>query len=492
LVNKKWPNLLFSFNTNEGNSETTIWHGLFLPNKNILTKKKNMKNAVSMYLLYSILANTANAQNVGIGITTPHVNAQLEVRGINKGILIPAGDANTRNPGLKDNTAKGLIMYDTLRGTLWVHNGNGMPTGWKEIQDDATGLWVKNGLDISSNNLPNGNVAIGLANTLSRLQVNGNATTNPVIKSLVAYAGGSDVRAVEGTSLPAPGYGIGGYFEGGYIGLKAQGNPQTLSSGTVYGIQSAITNTGQSLTRHGVNSVVSGPGNNYGVYASAGGGTANYSFYGNDGNAYFPDSIWLLRSPGLARFDMLGTRGDVDVSEGDFRIGNTTQRLKMGVFTTGTFAGLARIYAAGTNARLVFGTNSMDIMGISPTNGGQVIIGNGAGATTAASGYKLNVHGKIVCTEVMVKDIASWPDYVFSPSYNLMPLQLVRKYIEENKHLPNLESAATVEKEGLQLAGMQKKLVEKIEELTLYILQQDEKLRSQQDEINAIKKLIAK
>ncbi len=443
-------------------------------------------------LFFSLMGFCSNifAQNVGIGTTTPHPNAQLDITGINKGLLIPRGDANTRNPILKDNTSKGLLMYDTVSENLWFHNGNGTPLGWKQIQDDGSGLWIKNGIHISSNNLPNGNVGIGIANPISRLQVIGNTTTNPVVKSVVGYLGNTDVRAMEGTSLPAPGYGIGGYFEGGYIGLRAQANPQTLVGGTVYGIYSNITNNGNPNTRYGTYSTLSGTGSNYGIYSSAGGGTSNFSFYGNDGNAYIADSLWILRNPGLARFDMLGVKGDVDVSEGDFRIGNSTQRLKMGIFTTGTFAGLARIYAAGTNARLVFGTDNFDVMGISPANNGTVVIGNGAGIFQAATGYKLNVQGKIVCTEVMVKDIASWPDYVFDKKYNLMPLNKLKKYINENNHLPNVPMASAIEKSGMQLAEMQKKMMEKIEELTLYILQQDKKIMMQQEEINRIKRQI--
>jgi hypothetical protein len=450
----------------------------------------NMKKISTLVSILFFAAN-ALAQNVGIGTTTPHANAQLEITGINKGLIIPRGDANTRNPALKDNTAKGLLLYDTVSENLWFHNGNGTPLGWKQIQDDGSGLWIRNGIHISSNNLPNGNVGIGVPTTTSRLQVNGNTTTNPVIKSVVGYLGTNDVRAVEGTSLPAPGFGIGGYFEGGYYGLRAIGNPQT-GTGNVYGINSTVTNNGLSNNRYGLSTSVSGLGNNYGVYINASAGTNNYALYAADGNAFLSDSLWLNRSPGLARFDMLGTRGDVDVSEGDFRIGNSTQRLKMGVFSTGTFAGLARIYAAGTNARLVFGTNSMDILGISPLNNGTVVIGNGSGVMAAATGYKLNVQGRIVCTEVMVKDVASWPDYVFDKRYKLMPLNKLKKYINDNNHLPNVPRAATIEKSGLQIAEMQKKMMEKIEELTLYILQQDEKIKLQQEEINSINKQINK
>ncbi len=450
-----------------------------------------MKKIFNFIGILFFTVNTT-AQNVGIGTTTPHANAALEVKAVNKGLLIPRGDADTRNPALKDNTAKGLMLYDTLSSSLWIHNGNGMPTGWHQVQDDGNGLWIKNGNDISANNMPNGNVAIGLANTTSRVHAVGSAAfTSPVIRSQVSYIGTTDVRAVEGTSLPAPGYGIGGYFEGGLYGLRAIANPQT-GTGNAYGLYSTVTNNGLSNNRYGLYSSVNGLGNNYGVYINASAGTNNYALYAADGNAFLSDSLWLNRSPGLARFDMLGTRGDVDVTEGDFRIGNSTQRLKMGIFTTGTFAGLARIYAAGTNARLVLGTNSMDIMGISPLNNGTVVIGNGSGVLAAATGYKLNVQGRIVCTEVMVKDVGSWPDYVFNDTYKLMPLTSLKKYIKTNSHLPNVPSASTIEKSGLHVAEMQKKMMEKIEELTLYILQQDEKIKLQQDEIKSIKKQINK
>jgi hypothetical protein len=163
--------------------------------------------------------------------------------------------------------------------------------------------------------------------------------------------------------------------------------------------------------------------------------------------------------------------------------------------TDGLLLGISGINASlknFENGNLILGTNNLDILGISPLNNGTVIIGNGSGATVSATGYKLNVHGRIVCTEVMVKDIASWPDYVFGPGYPLLPLMDVKKYIALNKHLPNLPNAATVEKNGLLLADMQKRLIEKVEELTLYILQQEEKMTSLQDEINSVKKQLLK
>ncbi|MBP6680061.1 MAG: DUF1566 domain-containing protein [Saprospiraceae bacterium] len=73
------------------------------------------------------------SQNVGIN-TIPHPNASLDVSGINKGLLIPRGDAGTRN-SLNLNTAKGLMMYDTTTSTIWVHNGNGNGSGWQSLSN---------------------------------------------------------------------------------------------------------------------------------------------------------------------------------------------------------------------------------------------------------------------------------------------------------------------------------------------------------------------
>lgn len=102
---------------------------------------------------------------------------------------------------------------------------------------------------------------------------------------------------------------------------------------------------------------------------------------------------------------------------------------------------------------------------------------------------KLDVNGTIHAKEVKV-DLSNWPDYVFKKDYNLNTLEEVEKYIVEKGHLPNIPSAATVEKEGIKLGEMNAKLVEKIEELTLYSIEQNKQLKKQGEEIQELKKLI--
>ncbi len=92
------------------------------------------------------------------------------------------------------------------------------------------------------------------------------------------------------------------------------------------------------------------------------------------------------------------------------------------------------------------------------------------GTTQKATGYMLNVGGKIIAEEVRVQLRSAWPDYVFSKNYKLRSLNEIEKYIITNNHLPNVPAAADVEKSGIALGEMQTKMMEKIEELTLYVI----------------------
>jgi hypothetical protein len=121
-------------------------------------------------------------------------------------------------------------------------------------------------------------------------------------------------------------------------------------------------------------------------------------------------------------------------------------------------------FIAQTGDGLVVGVNN----GYVQLDGTQVAIG---GVVPAASAYKLTVTGKIICEELKVKLVSSvWPDYVFDKKYKLPTLSDVEKFIAKNNHLPNIPSAAEVEKNGIEVGDMQKKMMEKIEELTLYII----------------------
>ena len=116
------------------------------------------------------------------------------------------------------------------------------------------------------------------------------------------------------------------------------------------------------------------------------------------------------------------------------------------------------------------------------------ITGNvGVGTTTPANGYKLSVDGKIIGEELKIQDSGSWPDYVFADDYKLMPLEQLKTEIGQYGHLPGIPSAEHVEREGILVGDMQKRMMEKIEELTLYVIDLDERVKELTEENNMLK-----
>lgn len=117
---------------------------------------------------------------------------------------------------------------------------------------------------------------------------------------------------------------------------------------------------------------------------------------------------------------------------------------------------------------------------------GKVVIG-GSAITNIPGNYKLYVTGGILTEQVRVAvyNSSSWADYVFEKDYKLMELDRLNSYIKENKHLPNIPSTSEVMRDGVNLGEMDAKLLEKVEELTLYIIdlqQQIDELKKQTGE----------
>lgn len=90
--------------------------------------------------------------------------------------------------------------------------------------------------------------------------------------------------------------------------------------------------------------------------------------------------------------------------------------------------------------------------------------------------YKLYVKGGIRTDKVQVDLINNWPDYVFDSKYEMMPLNTLRQFINDHKHLPGIPSAEEISKEGIDLAKMNSILLEKIEELTLHVIKLNEEI----------------
>lgn len=132
---------------------------------------------------------------------------------------------------------------------------------------------------------------------------------------------------------------------------------------------------------------------------------------------------------------------------------------------------------AGSNYLLFLSNNGK--IGVNTENptaqltvNGNVLIGN-PNISTASSNYLLFVEKGILAEKVKValSSTSDWADYVFAADYNLMPLNKVKTFVTQNKHLPGIPSAQQlVEDEGYDLGKMDAKLLEKIEELTLHMI----------------------
>lgn len=141
----------------------------------------------------------------------------------------------------------------------------------------------------------------------------------------------------------------------------------------------------------------------------------------------------------------------------------------MNIYNNGNEAFLINL----ENSNLNLGTNNTSIARLTPA--GAMVIGT----TTTPAGYKLYVETGILTEKVKVaiKTSANWADYVFADDYTLQPLSQVEQYIREHKHLPGIPSAAEVVEQGVDVGSMDAKLLEKIEELTLHLIQLEKEVQ---------------
>jgi hypothetical protein len=149
--------------------------------------------------------------------------------------------------------------------------------------------------------------------------------------------------------------------------------------------------------------------------------------------------------------------------------------------------GMYWLYDGGGNHMELWGKSSGTLYGphmVVQRNNGNMAIGG----EDFATGYLLSVNGDVICEELRVELVADWPDYVFREEYDLMTLPELDRFIKQNGHLPEVPPAEEIEDGGFEVGEMQKLMMKKIEELSLYVIQQQQEIEELKNELNKIRK----
>lgn len=445
-------------------------------------------------ILFIVLTQMSYSQ---VAISNPSSNpdqsAMLDVKSTTKGVLFPRMTYAQKNAIA--NPALGLIVMQTdnqpdAGSGLYIYGAQ-----WEQISLSKYDFWSGTGNNIYNRNT--GNIGIGTSSPADKLDLEGSFRLSGESRQLkfeTGQAGGMVLKYAPGVRFIRSDNTLLGVME--YVDTVGT-NFLRLRTGTT------ITNDFVVTTGHDIGIGNSNPHTKLEVRANGSGEVLR---------VHATSDPLMQFSTGYAGEGLglpLVRKGFLDVNGNDFRIGtnaenntgnfvirvNGNEVMKVtpeglvnipsgadasltsdGYIMLGTVAGSSIVM--DNNEIIARGSNGAAGNLVLQNDGGTVRIGNVA----VPAGYKFAINGKAICEELKVKLSSSgWPDYVFANNYKLRTLPQLEKYIQQNKHLPNIPSAAEVEKNGIEVGDMQKKMMEKIEELTLYIID----LQKQIDELKA-------
>ncbi len=210
----------------------------------------------------------------------------------------------------------------------------------------------------------------------------------------------------------------------------------------------------------------------------------NNTFRLESRNANISSSEFTLGTPDDLKLNLIAS-GTPAFYSNAYRNGNSCFRQTRGSSYAIEFKNDAMLFRTAVNQdpRGTIITNWRDPLCLK-TNGNIVMNGKvGINRENTTANYTLAVDGGIITTKVFIQDVENWPDYVFDADYKLMSLDDLKVFIGENKHLPEMPSESEIVGRGYDMQEMQQAMMKKIEELTLYTLQQ-------QKEIEALRKTI--
>jgi hypothetical protein len=453
-----------------------------------------MKSKVLLALsfLMSAMGAVAQKDNVGIGTTKPDQSAVLDISSNNKGLLTPRMSLQQRN-GIQ-NPAQGLIVYQTdMLSGFYFYDGK----EWKTMTSQANANSVADafnwGLTGNSGTMPGTNF-IG-------------TTDNAALRFKVNNVNSGVIHPTNGNT---------------YLGYETGGAGTAGTFNTAFGKTAFVSNTtGELNAAFGVFSLQN---NTIGSMNLAIGTQALLSNTSGSGNMAIGTNALVSNNVGTDNV-AIGTNSLREITSGYTNVGLGTEALS--TVTTG-IGNIAIGYRAGKNASgssntfigseaglnavgnyklyisnnpsnnpLIYGEfdNSILKFNVGATNTatrGFLAIGDFAAATPmiTVGGYRLIVQDGILTEKikVAVKNTSDWADYVFEPSYKIMSLEQVESFVKINKHLPNVASAEEMAQNGLDVMKTNSKLLEKIEELTLYMIEMNKTINALKIENQEIRK----
>lgn len=406
--------------------------------------------------------------------------------------------------------ATGLLIYQTdIVSGFYFYNGS----AWSQLSTGSADYFTASGNNIYNNNT--GNVGIGGTTPLEKFHVKGITRIDP------AGASGDAVIKMYGATTNDQSYiyffnSLAAGTPAAYFGYSAPSDYAIWGNGSTNAYlksEGMGISTNTPLTKlHIDGGQDAGFGINKNGFAMIGPASsnnlvidANEILARNNGRK---SDLYLQNDSGNV---ILCTNNQGIVGVGSSIGINTTDPYTRLHIAGGQDAGMSNVtgngymmLGSGTGSNLVIDNNEIIVRNNTNPGGsgadlfiqhdaGNIILcgneqgGVGIGVTAGTSiplGYLLAVDGKIISEELKVQLSGSWPDYVFDKQYKLPSFNELRNYIAANKHLPNIPSATEVKKNGIEVGDMQKRMMEKIEELTLYVLQLEQEVVKLKSKIN--------
>ncbi len=419
-----------------------------------------MKKIIIVFTIATSLisVNKLLSQNVAINAdgTAPHTSAMLDVKSTSKGLLIPRMTLEQRN--VIALPAIGLLIYQINSSPgFYYYTG----VGWVQLTSGgSTNSWSLNGVNIFNNNT--GKVGVGTSTPANKFTVQsaydtyGITHTDGTIKisTYIGKGGGAWFGTESNHKL--------------HIYTNAQGTPNITFHPDFYTDirgRKPVLRFYDETSGFNLSGDIRSVGKNLEIAAVKASPLVLNSVAGNlIFQADDPSGPLLLG--GYAGNVGIGTKTPTDkltVNTGNgYGIVHTNGTITIGTYVSNTFKPIGGWLGTRSNHPLLFFTN----------NGGaqMTLLQNGnVGIGTIVPVHKLSVNGTVQAKEVIVE--SGWADYVFDKNYKLPSLAEVEKFIQQNNHLPNIPSAKEIEENGLHVGDTQRRMMEKIEELTLYVIQ---------------------